>query len=149
MGRITHNHPLTEDLLQEVMLAFLTHRDAQTIVESGGGFFYALKIGMNLWRSQTSPFYKRFKHEDLQLGPEHEQIADECPDPEAIHAEIDRILDTELSWYETMLLKEYATIGCNSLALSRLTGIPRTSISLSIKRIKTHIRTKMSNVWHN
>lgn len=144
MDRMTGYHELRHDLTQEVVLAFLTHKDAQAIVDAGGGFFYCLRIGMNLWKSTSSPFYKAFKHEEIPLDPSHENIPDLPYTEEEFHAEIDRIIDKDLSWYENMLLKEYAGIGANALALSRLTGIPRTSISLSIKRIKTHIRTKMS-----
>ena len=144
--RMTGMDPLHEDLCQEVVTIFLTHKDALAIVTEGAAFFYCLRIAMNLWRSQTSPFYKQFKHEHVRLDTEHENIAEIELDLEAWHTEIDRILDTELSWYETRLLQEYVDANCNALALSRLTGIPRTSIGLTIKRIKMHLRDKMSSI---
>ena len=139
------NSPLHPDLLHETIIAFMTHKDAQAIVDSGGAFFYCLRIAMNLWKSQTSPFYKAFKHEHAEIGPEHENIIDQSElSLEEIYTQIDQIIDQDLSWYENMLLKEYAAEGANALRLSKLTGIPRTSISLTLKRIKTHIQSKIT-----
>lgn len=133
--------PLHTDLLHETLTAFLTHKDAQTIVDSGGAFFYCLRIATNLWKSDTSPFYKQYKHEHVELTESHELIAEVPVNTEALYNEIDRLIDKDLSWYENRLLKLYAEEGANALRIAKLTGIPRTSISLTIKRIKTHIRT--------
>lgn len=138
------NSPLHPDLLHETLLAFMTHKDAQAIVDSGGAFFYCLRIAVNLWKSQTSPFYKQFKQEQTPLGPEHEDLPDSPPESlENIYQQVEEVMTAELSWYENMLLKEYAAEGANALRLSKLTGIPRTSISLTLKRIKTHIHSKI------
>jgi DNA-directed RNA polymerase specialized sigma24 family protein len=46
----------------------------------------------------------------------------------------------KLPWYDRMLMDVYVDEGHTISSLSRATGIPRTSISLSINRIRKHLR---------
>lgn len=142
--RITRGSHLSDDLLQETVIAFLENKNAQEIVSMGGAWFYTLKIAMNLWKSQTSPFYKNFKHEHLSMLPEHEKIADTQEEMEGIFSQIDSIIDKELSWYESRLLAVYIDERQNASSLSRKTGIPRTSITLTINRIRKHVQERMN-----
>ena len=144
VNRIAGGSHLSEDLLQETVIAFLEHKNAQTIVHSGGAFFYTLKIAINLWKSQTSPFFKNFKHTHAQLLPSHENIPEEKEELEGIFSQIDSIIDKELSWYESKLLMVYIDERRNASALSRKTGIPRTSITLTINRIRKHVQERMN-----
>jgi DNA-directed RNA polymerase specialized sigma24 family protein len=59
-----------------------------------------------------------------------------------IHDKIKREL-SKLSWYDRMLFQTYVDENHTISSLSRATGIPRTSISLSINRIKKHIRKRL------
>jgi DNA-directed RNA polymerase specialized sigma24 family protein len=141
--RIAGGSHLSEDLLSETVIAFLEHKNAQTIVDSGGAFFYTLKIAMNLWKSQTSPFYKNYKHAHSELLPSHENIPDTEEEEAGIFSQIDSIIDKELSWYESKLLMVYIDERRNASALSRKTGIPRTSITLTINRIRKHVQERI------
>lgn len=141
--RMTHNDPLGEDLVQEVMCVFLAHPQAQSIVDSQGALFYCLRIGMNLWNSASSPFYRTYKMRMEELIPDYDQIPDTSLREEEISAEIHNRMIKDLSWYEQMLLCEYAAHNCNASSLAKETGIPRTSIALTLKRISSHIKKKV------
>lgn len=138
--RIAKGNPLHSDLTSEVIIAFLEHKDAELITQSGGAWFFCLRICVNLWKSQTSPFYKKYKWEMEQLNPSHDRPEEPEEDTEGILAQIDTIIDTQLSWYEGRLLESYVAEGKNVSALARKTGIPRTSITLTLTRIRNHIQ---------
>jgi DNA-directed RNA polymerase specialized sigma24 family protein len=50
----------------------------------------------------------------------------------------------DLGWYEQELLKVYAENGGNASLVSRLTKIPRTSINLTIRKIKRHMKQTLA-----
>lgn len=97
---------------------------------------------MNSWRSVTSPFYYTYRIEhngidNLEETPEQDnekttEIADK------IKAELNK-----LSWYDRLLFETYVDENHTISSLARATGIPRTSISLSINRIRKHIKSKL------
>jgi hypothetical protein len=143
--RISENSPLAEELLHYVLSEFLLKQDVSNIIMSGNAFFYCLRIATNSWKSTTSPFYRTYRDPNFQGQiPDHaEQPVEEEQDWEALWAQTqDRI--QELGWYEQELLKVYAENNGNASLVSRLTKIPRTSINLTIRKIKVHITTALA-----
>ena len=150
MTRITSHDELSEELLHYTLMAFLDRPDTQQIVESGAAFYFCLKIATNSWKSTTSPFYRIYRDPNprqpldlLQLelpDPQVWEFPDETPD---IHAQIDKELE-RLSWYERELARAYAEHDCNANLLSKVTKIPRTSINLTLSRIRSHVKTNCS-----
>jgi DNA-directed RNA polymerase specialized sigma24 family protein len=149
MVRITSHHELSEELLHYTLMAFLDRPDTQEIVQSGGAFYFCLRIATNSWKSTTSPFYRLYRdpnpRQPLDTLPdlpdlETPEFGDETPD---IHAQIDKELD-KLSWYERELARAYAEHDCNANLLSKVTKIPRTSINLTLSRIRSHVKTNCS-----
>ena len=69
-------------------------------------------------------------NEYIENEPEHT--------PEELLAQIEIVMDN-LGWYEKELLKVYADNNGNASLVSRLTKIPRTSINLTIKKVKFHL----------
>jgi hypothetical protein len=67
--------------------------------------------------------------------PEEEEI-----DLEALAAVAKAQLD-QLGWYEKELFAAYIDHNQNASALSKSTRIPRTSINLTVRKVKTFIRT--------
>lgn len=71
------------------------------------------------------------------------QMNDLHPDPEFteddLWQEVQEALK-DLGWYEQELLKVYAENNGNASLVSRLTKIPRTSINLTIRKIKRHMK---------
>ena len=136
--KISGNDPLWEELLHYALEEFLTKPNVEEIVSSGGARFYCVRIMMNSFRSTTSPFYHTYRKPTSDLQ-ELEDIPDEndaTPEILArVQAEIKR-----LPWYDRMLIDVYVDEGHTISSLSRATGIPRTSISLSINRIRKHLK---------
>ena len=59
--RISGNDPLSEELLHYTIDEFLRKKEVDTIIDSGGGRFYCVRIMLNSWKSVTSPFYHTYK----------------------------------------------------------------------------------------
>lgn len=138
--RISGGDPLSEELLHYTIDEFLRKKDVEIIIDSGGGRFYCVRIMLNSWKSVTSPFYHTYRKpaedidiEDIQDVPEYEdpttEIADRIKEQLAV-----------LPWFDQKLFEVFLNEGHTISSLSRVTGIPRTSISLSINRIRRHIK---------
>lgn len=139
--RISEGNELGEELLHYVLSEFLTKPNVQEIIQSGGAFWFCLKMVTNSWKSTTSPFYRNYR--DPNFGGELPDIAQEEDEQEDKIQQ--RLLEVAeegikgLGWYEKELLQVYAEHGANASLVSRLTKIPRTSINLTIRKIKRHI----------
>lgn len=137
--KITGNHHLSHDLLHYSIEELAGKDNLQSVIDSGGARFYLIRIMMTQWRSQTGPFHRQFRkcHEELDW---HDK-----PETEEKHLDlekVDRILDS-LEWYDKELFKLYAEGEHNYSTLSKETGIPRTSIALTIKRVRKHIKRNL------
>lgn len=144
--RISQDSDLYEELCHYVLSEFMLRPDVQTIVDSGGAFFYCLRMCTNSWKSVTSPFYRQYRQQwesITELTPQTEEIADEEEiDIEAL-AEIARKQLDGLGWYEKELFTAYVEHNQNASALSKSTHIPRTSINLTVRKVRTYIRTNL------
>lgn len=145
-NRIAEGNQLAEELLHYVLSEFLYKPDVQNIIRSGGAFFFCLRMATNSWKSTTSPFYRNYRDPNYQVElPDIEE--EERQEEEEDHTQ--RLLDLtqekikELGWYERELLQVYAENGANASLVSRLTKIPRTSINLTIRKVKSHIKNSI------
>lgn len=138
--RISGNDPLSDELLHYTLDEFLRKKDVEAIVDSGGGRFYCVRIMLNSWKSVTSPFYHTYKKPSAEFDIEKYEDLEEDYDPTTEIADnIKRELD-KLSWFDNKLFEIFWTENHTISSLSRATGIPRTSISLSINRIRKHVK---------
>ena len=137
--KITGNNELQLDLLHYAIEELSGKQNLDAILESGGGRFYLVSIMMTQWRSQTGPFYKQFMKEHVDIATWDQAEEDE---PTMDITRIRKILDG-LPWYERELFKLYTDGQHTYSSLSRETGIPRTSIGLTIKRIRKHIKQNL------
>lgn len=149
--RITSGDSLSEELLHYTLTAFLDRADTQQIVDSGGGFFFCLKIATNSWKSTTSPFYRIYRDPNprQELNDSLLERPDEPYEEEGLEileqfAKIDTEL-SKLSWYEKELTIAYSQHNCNASLLAKVTKIPRTSINLTLNRVRAHIKTNLNN----
>lgn len=140
---------MSEELLHYSLEQLLTKPNCQEIVDSGGAQFWVIRTMLNSWRSTTSAFYKlhrgNFEQISLEsyLSDENNDIEDEA---EANVEELSKKAEVELGklyWYDRELFKLYAEGQHTISSLSRETLIPRTSISLTINRVKTHLKNKI------
>jgi hypothetical protein len=138
--RISGKDPLSEELLHYTLDEFLRKKDVEAIIDSGGGRFYCVKIMMNSWKSVTSPFYYTYRRTANDINIEEIQdIPDEYDPTTEIADSIKRELD-KLTWFDRKLFEIFYTENHTISSLSRATNIPRTSVSLSVNRIRNHIK---------
>lgn len=141
--RISGNDPLSEELLHYTIDEFLRKKDVENIIDSGGGRFYCVRIMMNSWKSVTSPFYYTYRKTAEECDIE---AIEDLPDYDDPTTEIADRIKEELSylpWFDKKLFEVFLNEDHTISSLSRVTGIPRTSISLSINRIRRHIKKNL------
>ena len=138
--RISGNDPLSEELLHYTLDEFLRKRDVEAIVQSGGGRFYCVRIMMTQWKSVTSPFYHTYRKptEDIDL----QEVGDLTEYEDSTLHIADRVKAqlALLPWFDRKLFEVFLEENHTISSLARATGIPRTSISLTINRIRKHIK---------
>jgi hypothetical protein len=138
--KITGKHELSSELLHYALEQFLGKKNAQEIVQSGAATYFIVRILMNQWNSNTSYFYTTFKKPSDSITEDHENIYEEDEEQTAeLTRRIEQILEP-LPWFDRILFRTYVDEGHTKSSLARSTGIPRTSISLCINRIRHHIK---------
>jgi DNA-directed RNA polymerase specialized sigma24 family protein len=141
--RISQNSELADELLHHCMEEFLVKKNVEEIVASGGGRFYLVRMMMNQWNSNTSPFFYTYRKQHDEITDDFIDIIEE--EDEEFTKTADRIragLDG-LCWYDRILFDTFVQENHTVSSLARATKIPRTSISLSINRIRRHIKTQI------
>lgn len=138
--KISGNDPLSEELLHYTLDEFLRKRDVEQIIESGGGRFYCVRIMMTQWKSVTSPFYHTYRKPNSECDLESLEEIPDYDDPTTQIADRIREELSVLPWFDRKLFEVFLNEGHTISSLARATGIPRTSISLSINRIRRHIK---------
>jgi DNA-directed RNA polymerase specialized sigma24 family protein len=138
---ITQNNDLSEELLHYSLEQLLEKPNLQEILDSGGANFYLVRIMLNSWRSTTSPFYKIYR--GSQSNPDNyifkdEEYVDNLENVDYIQQEL-----SQLHWYDRELFKIYINENHSVSSLSRATGIPRTSVSLTINRVRNYLKEKI------
>ena len=142
--RISKGSPLAEDLLSYTIETFLTRKDTNEIISSGGARFFMVRIMMNSWNSSTSPFYNIYRKQTTEtLEETHEEIPEEEDFTDYETADKIATLISSMPWYEGELWKMIHEEGYTAASLARETGIPRTSISFTINRIKKWTRLQL------
>ena len=152
---ISYNDELSEELLHYSLEQLLIKPNILEIVNSGGCEFYIIRIMLSQWRSTTSPFYKIYRKNVCQIELdsylERNDVADEIAQcTEQIELTANQIQSElrNLGWYDQTLFKLYCEDGKTISSLARETSIPRTSISLTINRVKRHIRSKIKPITY-
>jgi len=138
---ITKNHELSEELLHYSLESLLSKSNLQEILDSGGANFYLVRIMLNSWKSTTSPFYKIYR--TPKTDPDNfifidEEYVDNLENVDHIKKNLD-----DLHWYDRELFKTYVYENHSVSSLARATGIPRTSVSLTINRVRNYLQEKI------
>ena len=140
-ARISGNNQLSEELLHYTIDEFLKKPNVEEIVESGGARWFCIKILMNSWKSSSSPFYYTYRRETVDLA-DIEDLADETEDLTHFVQNTKEVLQT-LPWYDRKLFETYVNDGHTVSSLARATGIPRTSVSLTLNRVRKHVKRNL------
>jgi hypothetical protein len=98
---------------------------------------------MTQWRSTTGPFFHTYLKGTESITEEVENIPEEIFEaPEATINKITQELN-KLPWFDKRLFEVYLEENHTVSSLARATGIPRTTVSLAINRIKKHIKSTL------
>ena len=147
---------LFEDFVQEVILIFLEHPKARDIVRQGNARFFIVRIALNQWRSNTSPFHKQYR-------PPHNELFIDIPlldeeydyDLDVIQDLCVQILDemhmgTLEEYYMSLVVMIYHNEIPNWSEMQRQLDIPRTSLSKvytkAIETIKARLAIKIEQI---
>ena len=145
-----------EDVAHYAIEQFMQHKRGQEIVNKGQGMLFLSGIIHRSFHSGTSPYHKLYR----QSGRVHElydktaeRIADEDYDIEwdlkieSIQGIMeDMEADTIEQWFRVKLFQMWLAEP-NYSKLSRITNIPRTTISQAVKECKDYIKQTME-IWN-
>ena len=134
--KITNNHELHMDLLHYALEELYSKKNYDEIINSGGVRFYVVRIMLTQWRSNTGPFYKMF------FNQKSNEISEDIIDyKEYDQQELEYIKALEdLAWYDKELFKIFSDKQHTISSLSRETGIPRSSVDITIKKVRKILR---------
>lgn len=143
---------LFEDLFHEVIINLLELSDEKIIEAKEKKYlkFLFVKIAHNSWNSKHSPFYKKYRHNDINETIDLIKGIESELDPELDFKEdtfqnfTDEIKDKieDLNWYDKTLLKLYIDIG-EFRKISVMTGIKYGAVQYTIQ--KTIKKLKLEN----
>ena len=145
---ISYNSELSTELLHYSLEQLLIKPNIQEIIDSGGAQFWVVRTMLNSWRSTTSGFYKIYRGYPNQIALDSYLDKNDIADEEYVQleetaAKIVKELD-QLDWYSKELFRIFLEEGHTISSLSRSTKIPRTSISLTINRVRKHVKSKIN-----
>ena len=142
--KISGNHELAQESLHYSIEQFLGKENVQGIVDSGGATFYIVAILLRCWRSSTSPFYRQYLQPTSVVSDPKENQEEDLTQ-ELYNLALQKL--DGLHWYDKMLFQTYVDEGHSISSLSRVTGIPRTSISLTINRVRKYLQTELKKLY--
>jgi hypothetical protein len=147
---------LFNDFVHECLIIFMEHDKATDVVRQGDARWFIVRIGLNQWRSSTSPFHKQYR-------PPHNELFMDIPlEQEEYDMELDVIQDLAVQvldemhmgtleeYYMSLVVMIYHTLNHNFSEMQRQLDIPRTSLSLvynkAIGEIKKRLELKIKQV---
>ena len=141
---------LYDDFIHEVMCIFLENKKSQLAIDTGTARFFLVRIGLNQWRSSTSPFHYQYRDSFLDYS-EKETAFEEYDSTEDVLMEvIFRGLDemyngTEKSKYEAILITYYFNNNSNYSEVGRQLNVPHTSVRKIVLRGLTRLQKIIFN----
>ena len=145
---------LYEDFIHEVIIIFLENKKSQDAIDTGTARFFLVRIGLNQWRSSTSPLHYQYRDSFLDYT-EKETAFEEYDETEDVLMEvIFRGLDkmyhgTEKHKYEAILITYYFNNKSNYSEVGRQLGVPHTSVRKIVLRGITRLKEIIFNDIHN
>jgi len=147
----------SEDVAHHAIESFLVHKRAQEIVDANEGMKFLSGIIWRSFHSSTSPYHKLYRQSGkvyalyadtaarLHDTPDEEYDMEQDLTIESIQGILEDMLsDTVEQWYRATLFNMWLT-NPNYSDLSRITDIPRTSISQAVQECKAYIKKRIDN----
>ena len=151
--RITSNrHPDYEDLLHETILSLYNadKEKIKTIIEKKQLTFYIVRIMLNQYQSNTSPYHKKYRkqYNEKQLKefyiytkePLTKEKMKQLEEQENRLQWIDEKLK-HLSWFDVEVFKIYYRENYSLNTMSKATKINRSTLGKSIRYIKNYLKS--------
>ena len=150
--RITSNrHPDYEDLLHETILALYNsdQEKIKYIIEQKKLTFYIVRIMMNQYHSNTSPYHKKYRKQYNQKQLKDFYIYTKEP---LTKEKMKKLQDQEnrlqwieeklkhLSWFDVEVFKIYYRENYSLNTMSKATKINRSTLGKSIRYIKNYLK---------
>ncbi|MCH9717695.1 MAG: hypothetical protein K0U52_11520 [Gammaproteobacteria bacterium] len=144
--------PEAEDVAHYAIEQFMTHKRGQELVDKGQGMLFLSGIIHRSFHSGTSPYHKLYRQSG-RVYSLHDKTAERLENEE-YDFEIDLTIeaiqgiledmeaDTVEQWYRAKLFNMWLE-NSNYSELSRITGIPRTSISQAVNECKDYIKNRI------
>lgn len=150
--RITSNrHPDYEDLLHETILA-LYNSDVQKIkyiIEQKKLTFYIVRIMLNQYQSNTSPYHKKYRKQynekqlkEFYIYTKEPLTKEKIKKLEEQENRLQWIEDKlkHLSWFDVEVFKIYYRENYSLNTMSKATKINRSTLGKSIRYIKNYLK---------
>lgn len=141
---------LYDDFIHEVMCIFLENKKSQLAIDTGTARFFLVRIGLNQWRSSTSPFHYQYRDSFLDYS-EKETAFEEYDSTEDVLMEVifrglDKMYNgTEKSKYEAILITYYFNNNSNYSEVGRQLNVPHTSVRKIVLRGLTRLQKIIFN----
>lgn len=134
---------LQDELKQEVFLVLCEMPEDRLFQMYADGYlkYFIVRTILNMAKSTSSNFYRKFRRVYSEISPNIENVRDEYDD--TLNQKLDKSLEI-LHWYEREIFKLYSD-NKNLLAISRETKIPYRSLLKTIKKVKTLLKYKIRN----
>ena len=151
--RITSNrHPDYEDLLHETILALYNSdkEKIKDIIEQKKLTFYIVRIMMNQYHSNTSPYHKKYRKQYNEKQLKEFYIYTKEPltkeKMKQLEEQEDRLQWIEeklkhLSWFDVEVFKIYYREGFSLNRMQKETKINRSTLGKSIRFIKNYLKS--------
>lgn len=109
LNKLCKNETHKEDLKQEIMLILLEKDDKQikTMYKSNFLLFFTIGIIKNQYHSSTSPFWKKYRQESLELIDEIYDLNNEVDCEVLLTEKIEHYLLTEIHWFDAHIFTMY------------------------------------------
>lgn len=136
---IAKGNLIYKDLFQEVILILLEY-DEQKFKEIKCVECFFIKIADTQWNSVTSPFFYKYRKENLTVGGGNIADTDSGFDKERereyfkLQLSVHNLIENQY-WYDREILKYWLHYG-SIRAVSKKIGIPKSSIALTVKKVK-------------
>ena len=145
---------LYDDFIHEVMCIFLENKKSQLAIDTGTARFFLVRIGLNQWRSSTSPLHYQYRDSFLDYS-EKETASEEYDSTEDVLMEVmfkglDAMYNgTEKMKYEAILITYYFNNNSNYSEVGRQLDVPYTSVRKIVLRGLTRLKQIIFNDVHN
>lgn len=132
---------LFEDFVHEVIIIFLDNKNSQQAIDTGTARYFLVRIGLNQWRSSTSPFH--YQHRLIHTEPINDNISSNDYDPtidinSATMFEALNIMFESKKRYEAYVIILYHSLGNNYSAVGRKLNLQATTVrKIYLRGIKT------------